>query len=176
MARNFLELQQSAADDSENEAVKLLRHDGEVGITAVMNSLGDRCKCHGKDSVVFVVDVISFQHFFRIQQASREAARCKRAGKSSTTSTLRQLYFVKSIIKRSEKFCQRKHFVVQRIGSVANVSCRREQDSMANNFRPSRLVNFIMIPISSSFSISSSRRRSAPRRRAVSAVDRTIVR
>lgn len=47
VARNFLELQQAAEDSDESEVVKLLRHDGEVGIAAVMNSMGERCKCHG---------------------------------------------------------------------------------------------------------------------------------
>jgi hypothetical protein len=46
VARNFLELQ--PVDSEGDESTLMLRHDSEVGIAAVMNSLGEKCKCHGK--------------------------------------------------------------------------------------------------------------------------------
>lgn len=46
VARNFLELQ--PADSEGDESTMMLRHDSEVGIAAVINSLGEKCKCHGE--------------------------------------------------------------------------------------------------------------------------------
>jgi hypothetical protein len=45
VARNFLELQPMDGDG--DESTMMLRHDSEVGIMAVMGSLGEKCKCHG---------------------------------------------------------------------------------------------------------------------------------
>lgn len=46
VARNFLELQ--PFDGEGDESTVMLRHDSEVGITTVVHSLGEKCKCHGK--------------------------------------------------------------------------------------------------------------------------------
>lgn len=49
VARNFLELQ--TVEGEGDESTLMLRHDSEVGIAAVMNSLGEKCKCHGEHFV-----------------------------------------------------------------------------------------------------------------------------
>uniref|UniRef100_A0AAG5DW96 Protein Wnt n=1 Tax=Anopheles atroparvus TaxID=41427 RepID=A0AAG5DW96_ANOAO len=43
VARNFLELQQKGSDP----VAEMLRHDSEVGISAITSAMTDRCKCHG---------------------------------------------------------------------------------------------------------------------------------
>uniref|UniRef100_A0A6E8W0S2 Protein Wnt n=1 Tax=Anopheles coluzzii TaxID=1518534 RepID=A0A6E8W0S2_ANOCL len=43
VARNFLELQPKAGDP----VAEMLRHDSEVGISAITSAMTDRCKCHG---------------------------------------------------------------------------------------------------------------------------------
>lgn len=47
VARNFLELQ--PLEGTEDETTVMLRHDSEVGIMAVTGSVGEKCKCHGKE-------------------------------------------------------------------------------------------------------------------------------
>ncbi|XP_053663392.1 protein Wnt-4 [Anopheles marshallii] len=43
VARNFLELQPKNGDP----VAEMLRHDSEVGISAITSAMTDRCKCHG---------------------------------------------------------------------------------------------------------------------------------
>ncbi|XP_050077932.1 protein Wnt-4 [Anopheles maculipalpis] len=43
VARNFLELQPRNSDP----VTEMLRHDSEVGISAITSAMTDRCKCHG---------------------------------------------------------------------------------------------------------------------------------
>lgn len=90
-------------------------------------------------------------------------------------SILRQLYFVRSITKRSEKFPPRKLFVVLRIGNVANVSWRLEQDTMANYSPAFRSVNHCKIQIMINFSIWSSRQHFVQQLKADNVVVPTIV-
>lgn len=89
VARNFLELQ--AADGVEDESSAMLRHDSEVGIATVMNSLGEKCKCHGE---IETHCEERLANFFTPFQVFRAVARRKHAGGSSAGSTQRQLHYV----------------------------------------------------------------------------------
>ena len=91
VARNFLELQ--PVDGEGDEATMMLRHDSEVGIAAVMGSLGEKCKCHGKKDFI-VTPNESLVKFSLMFQVFREVAPCRHAGESFPDSTQRQLYFV----------------------------------------------------------------------------------
>ena len=125
VARNFLELQ--PVDTDGDEATLLLRHDSEVGITAVMNSLGEKCKCHGKFSSDFPRRFwINFAILFSGVSGSCSMQTCwrKLSGFNTTSAVLRLKYHQAirkiSLAKASRRAANRERRTMVTIGTGFN--------------------------------------------------------